>query len=306
MGLLDDRAGLAGKVAVVAGGGGGLGRAAALDLAGVGVHLALCDRDADSLARTSADARALGVEVLAETVDVRDEEAMAGFFAAADDAFGAPGGAPGRLDVLVNVVGGTFRSPFTELSAKGRDTLIRTNFTWVVDATQHAARRMTAAGRGGSIITLTSIEGHRAAPGYAVYAAMKAALTHLTRTLAVELGPAGIRVNCIAPDFVPTAGLAGVAAGAGTGGEVAAAAGGGVDAGDRLTIPLGRKGRPEDVGGCVLFLASDLAAYITGTTLHPDGGAMAGSGWMDWPDEGFTARPPAWVLERLRYGPDRG
>jgi 3-oxoacyl-[acyl-carrier protein] reductase len=292
-------------VAVVAGGGGGLGRAVSLDLAGAGVHLSLCDRDADALARTAADARALGVEVLAETVDVRDEDELASFFAAADDAFRTGDGAP-RLDVLVNVVGGTFRSPFSELSAKGRDTLIRTNFTWVVDATQHAARRMTAAGGGGSIITLTSIEAHRAAPGYAVYAAMKAALTHLTRTLAVELGPAGIRVNCVAPDFVPTAGLAGVATGAGTGGEVAAAAGDDVDPGDRLTIPLGRKGRPEDVGGCVLFLASDLAAYVTGTTLHPDGGALAGSGWMDWPDEGFTARPPAWVLERLRYGPDRG
>ena len=180
------------------------------------------------------------------------------------------------------------------------------NFTWVVDATQHAARRMAADGRGGSIITLTSIEAHRAAPGYAVYAAMKAALTHLTRTLAVELGPAGIRVNCVAPDFVPTAGLAGVAAGAGSAGAVAAAAGEAQDPGDRLTIPLGRKGRPEDIGGCVLFLASDLAAYVTGTTLHPDGGALAASGWMDWPDDGLTARPPAWVLERLDYGPEDG
>lgn len=299
MGLLDERGALAGKTALVAGGGGGLGRAVSLDLAGAGVSLAICDRDGEALARTADDARRSGVEVLVATLDVRDGDALAGFFSDVD-------AAAARLDVLVNVVGGTFRSPFLELDAKGRDTLVRTNFTWVVDAIQHGARRMAGDGQGGSIVTLTSIEAHRAAPGYAVYAAMKAALAHLTRTLAVELGPAGIRVNCVAPDFVPTTGLAAVAATSGSGGQVAADAGANGDPGDRLTIPLGRKGRPEDVGGCVLFLASDLAAYVTGTTLHPDGGALAGSGWMDWPDDGLTARPPAWVLEGLRSGPDHG
>ena len=293
--FLDARAALAGKVAVVAGGGGGLGRAAALDLARAGVALALCDVDGAALGGTVADARALGVEVLHGVLDVRDPEALTGFFAACDERFD-------RLDVLVNVVGGTFRAAFSDVSAKGRDTLVRTNFTWVVDATQAAARRMarhTGAGRGGSVITITSIEAHRAAPGYAIYAAMKAAVTHLTRTLAVELGAAGIRINCIAPDFIPTVGLAGVAGRAGSAGARAAAAGDGTDPGDFLTIPLQRKGAVEDVGNCVLFLASDLSSYITGTTLHPDGGALAGSGWMDWPDEGFTARPPAWVLDRL-------
>jgi NAD(P)-dependent dehydrogenase (short-subunit alcohol dehydrogenase family) len=158
---------------------------------------------------------------------------------------------------------------------------------------------MARGDRGGSIITITSIEAHRAAPGYAVYGAMKAAVTHLTRTLAVELGGSGIRINCVAPDFIPTAGLAGVAGRAGSAGQRAAAAGDASDPGDWLTIPLKRKGEETDVGNCVLFLASDLSAYITGTTLHPDGGALAASGWMDWPDDGFTARPPTWVLDRL-------
>ena len=116
-------------------------------------------------------------------------------------------------------------------------------------------------------------------------------------------GGAGIRVNCVAPDFVPTAGLAAVAGRAGSAGQRAAAAGDGTDPGDFLTIPLRRKGEVADVANAVLFLASDLSAYITGTTLHPDGGALAGSGWMDWPDEGFTARPPAWVLDRLDERP---
>ena len=289
--FLDERAGLAGKVAVVAGGGGGLGRASALDLARAGVALALADVDGDALRGTADEARSHGVEVVESVTDVRDPDALSGLFDACDKSFG-------RLDVLVNVVGGTFRAAFTNVSAKGRDALVRTNFTWVVDATQRAALRMKAGG-GGSIITITSIEAHRAAPGYAVYAAMKAAVTHLTRTLAVELGGAGIRVNCVAPDFVPTAGLAGVAGRAGSAGQRAAAAGDGTDPGDWLTIPLRRKGEVSDVGNCVLFLASELSSYITGTKLHPDGGALAGSGWMEWPDDGFTARPPAWVLDRL-------
>lgn len=280
-------------MAVVAGGGGGLGRAATLDLAHAGARLAVCDIDAAALERTAADARAAGAEVVSSVLDVRDLEALAAFFPEVDDRFGAP-------DILVNVVGGTFRAPFTELSAKGRDTLVRTNFTWVVEATQQAARRMAERGHGGSIIMLTSIEAHRAAPGFAVYAAMKAALTHLARTLAVELGPAGIRVNCIAPDFIPTEGLRAVASDTGSGERRAAQSGPGTpDVGDRLTIPLGRKGTGEDVGSCVLFLASELSAYVTGTTLHPDGGAWAASGWWDWPDEGFVTRPPAWVLDEI-------
>jgi len=292
VGFLDDRAALAGKVAVVLGGGGGLGRASSLDLARAGVHLALADTDGAALERTAGEARGAGVEVHSAVADVRSPEALAEFFDATAERFD-------RLDVLVNVVGGTFRAPLTEVSAKGRDALVRTNFTWVVDALQRGAAAMVAGGRGGSVITITSIEGHRAAPGYAVYAAMKAALAHLARTAAVELGKEGIRVNCIAPDFIPTAGLAGVAGRAGSAGQRAAAAGEATDPGDFLTIPLRRKGELTDVGSCVLFLASELSSYITGTTLHPDGGALAMSGWMDWPDEGFTARPPAWVLDRL-------
>ncbi|MHB8681064.1 MAG: SDR family NAD(P)-dependent oxidoreductase [Acidimicrobiales bacterium] len=292
--IFDERAGLAGKVALIAGGGGGLGRASVLDLARAGASVALCDVDADALRQTADDARGVGAEVLDAVLDVRDPDALAGFFSAVDERFG-------RLDVLVNVVGGTFRADFLDVSPKGREALVRTNFTWVAEATQQAARRM-AAGGGGSIITITSIEAHRAAPGYALYAAMKAAVTHLTSTLAVELGHAGVRVNCIAPDFIPTPGLTSVAATAGSGAAVAARRAS--EPGDELTIPLRRKGRVEDVGNCVLFLASDLSSYITGTTLHPDGGALAASGWMRWPDDGLTARPPVWVLDQLERHDD--
>jgi 3-oxoacyl-[acyl-carrier protein] reductase len=291
MSFLEDRAALKGKVALVAGGGGGLGQAVALDFARAGMDLALCDRDAESLAETSSRARDAGVKVTDGVLDVREPEALEGFFDLADKELG-------RIDVLVNVVGGTFRSPFVDVSAKGVDTLIRTNFTWITDATRAGARRMIDQARGGSIMTITSIEAHRAAPGYAIYASMKAAVTQFTRILAVELGPHRIRVNTIAPDIVPTVGMgrflrAGEEQSRAIFSETMA------DPLDSIQIPLGRKGVAEDVGNCALFLASDMSSYITGETLHPDGGALAGSGWLNWPGSGWTARPPLSALSGL-------
>lgn len=270
VGHLEDRAGLAGRAAVIVGGGGGLGRAIAADLAGAGVDLALCDRNAELLAETASAAEAAGVRVRTIEGDGREPDVLAALFALAGEEFG-------RFDVLVNVVGGTFRQPFVESAPKGWDALIRTNFTWLLHSSQLAATAMRAGGRGGSIINLTSIEAHRAAPGFAVYAAMKAAVTSLTRTLAVELGPDGIRVNAIAADQVPTEGTASI-------GDLSGDPG--------VGIPMGRRGTYEDVGGCALFLASDLSSYVTGTTLHPDGGTWASSGWFNWPETGWSPSPP--------------
>ena len=117
-------------------------------------------------------------------------------------------------------------------------------------------------GAGGSIINVTSIEAHRAGPGYAIYAAMKAALANLSQSLALELGARGIRVNCIAPDVIPTPGI-----------------------GDDLPpTPLARRGHPDDVAGAAVFLASELSRFVTGTTLHVDGGNRAAGGWRRRPD----------------------
>jgi 3-oxoacyl-[acyl-carrier protein] reductase len=285
--FLEERAGLRGKSALVAGGGGGLGQAVALDFARAGMDLAICDRDAESLGVTTDEARNLGATVLEGVLDVREPGALESFFDRLD--VGLTG-----IDVLVNVVGGTFRSPFVDVSSKGIEVLIRTNFTWITQAIQLAARRMIAQGRGGSIITITSIEAHRAAPGYAIYSSMKAAVTQLSRILAVELGPDRIRVNTIAPDIVPTVGMgrflrAGEHEGRGLTDAMA-------DKIDEMQIPLARKGVIADVGNCALFLASDMSSYITGTSLHPDGGALASSGWLNWPEVGWTARPPHSVL----------
>ncbi len=278
MSFLDERAALGGKVALVLGGGGGLGRVSALDLARAGVAIELCDRDGDGVAATVADVEAAGGQAAGEVLDVRDREALTGFF-------GRVGARhEGRAHVVVNVVGGTFRQAFVESSPRGFDALIRTNFTWLLDAVQLSVPLLRG---GGSIINLTSIEAHRAAPGFAVYGAMKAAVTSLTRTLAVELGEARIRVNAVAPDAIFTGGLEALA-GRRFGPELSPER--------ACVVPLGREGRPEDFANAVLFLASELSSYVTGTTLHPDGGVWASSGWWRWPGLGFRTEPAVEAL----------
>jgi len=288
MGILDDRANLAGKTAVLVGGGGGLGGAIARDLAVAGVDLALCDNNEELLRATESFARDRGRRVLSRVLDAREAEQLGDFFAAADEL--------GRLDVLVNVVGGTYRQDFAESSPKGWEALIRTNYTSLLHSTSLAIPRIRRGGHGGSIINLTSIEAHRAAPGYAVYAGLKAAVTNFGRSLAVELAADGIRVNTIAPDMVPTEGILANSARQGSSGweddEASVLS-------NRMSIPTGRRGRYEDVGNCALFLASDLSCYLTGTTLHPDGGVLASSGWFKWPEQGYRNVVPPEVARQL-------
>jgi 3-oxoacyl-[acyl-carrier protein] reductase len=289
VGFVDDRANLTGRVAVIAGGARGLGGAIARDFAQAGVNLALCDRDEQALETTTSYVADVGREVVKSAIDVREPSALTEFFETAD--------ALGRLDILVNVVGGTYRQDFDVSSQRGWEALIRTNYTWLLHSTSLAIPRIRAGQRGGSIINLTSIEAHRAAPGYSVYAGLKAAVTNFSRSLAVELGPDGIRVNTIAPDMVPTERVFEAAD------EVSVAQGWGDDQysmlSNQVSVPAGRRGRYEDIGNCALFLASDLSAYVTGTTIHPDGGALASSGWFCWPDEGYRNVLPLNVSQVL-------
>jgi 3-oxoacyl-[acyl-carrier protein] reductase len=269
MGFLEERAALDGKVALIAGGGGGLGKAIALDYARAGMHLILCDKNAEMLDATAAAIAETAEAPFTASIDVRDADAFSQAFQDGLDRFGA-------LDVLVNVAGGTFKADFLDTNVRGWDAVIRANFGWLLLSTQLAAKQMVEQGRGGSIINVTSIEGHRAAPGYAVYAGMKSAVGNFARTLALELAPQRIRVNNIAPDQTPTEGMP-------------------MSYDPRVIqagIPMGRQGNYEDIGSCALFLASDLSTYITGTTLHPDGGAFASAGWYNWPGEGWVNNPP--------------
>ncbi|MFC5748986.1 SDR family NAD(P)-dependent oxidoreductase [Actinomadura rugatobispora] len=292
MGWFEERAGLAGTVAVITGGAGGLGEAVASDLAANGVRLAVIDIDAEAVdgLRRSLDGQ--GAEAIVHHGDARDGDALAALFEAVDERWG-------RVDTLVNVVGGTFRAPFLDTRPKGWDTLLRTNLLHVLHACSLAAPRMRAGGRGGSIVNLTTVEAHRAAPGFAVYAAAKAAVEHFARTLAVELAPDGIRVNNVAPDYTPTPNMARLSGG---GGDNAMS----TPAGVRIAIPMGRAGVVTDVSGCVVFLASGLSSYVTGTTIHPDGGTFASSGWFNWPDSGWGNHAPAPLLERFSANGEEG
>ena len=280
MGHLEERAGLAGKAAIVVGGAGGLGRACVDDLAASGVAVVVADRNPDLLQATAERSAAAGTRVVTVEADARDSDAMHELFALADRELG-------RLDILINVVGGTFHQAFEESNPRGWDAVIRANFLWLLTTTQLAIPRMRAAG-GGSIVNFTSIEAHRAAPNYAVYSGMKAAVSNYTRTLALELGPDAIRVNCIAADITPTEGLGDMLFGGLTDEQREIV--------QRMAIPMGRVGTYEDIGGCALFLASDLSRYVTGTTLHPDGGAIASAGWFNWPGKGYSNMPPAEVV----------
>ena len=300
MGFLEDRAGLKGKVAIIAGGGGGLGGAIAHDFARAGLSLALCDRDEGLLERTSNALREYGSETLASLGDVRDTEFMAEFVGNAIEHFG-------QVDVLVNVVAGTFKADFLETNSRGWDAVMRATFSWLLHSTHLVASHMKRQENGGSIINLTSIEAHRSAPGYTVYSAMKAAVAQFSRSLAVELAPHRIRVNNIAPDQVPTEGvpLDQPKADA-VSGVVYDPKGPEIQAMIRAGIPMGRRGTFIDIGSSALFLASDLSSYITGSTLHPDGGVSASGGWFNWPGYGWTAMPPAAAFPSLLEAVDGG
>jgi 3-oxoacyl-[acyl-carrier protein] reductase len=262
------------RVAVVTGVGGGIGRATAVLLARFGATVAMCDRVADTLAETEAAVAETDRPALARHLDVRDQPAVEAFVADVAREHG-------RVDVLVNNAGGTFFAPFLDLSQKGEDTLVAENFTQVTRLVRLVVPLMAA---GGSIVNVTSIEAHQAAPGFAVYAAMKAALAQLTRTLALELAPRRIRVNAVAPDAIPTEGDRDVRA------EML---GGGAAYEPSVVPPLGGHGAPEDAAAVVLFLAGDLARFVTGTTVHVDGGTSAAGGWRPVSDAGYPGETSA-------------
>jgi 3-oxoacyl-[acyl-carrier protein] reductase len=254
-----DAVSLDGKVAVVTGAAQGIGAATASTLARFGADLAICDRDADGLAQTAADVEAVGRRCLTGVLDVRDGEAVSIWLGAVEGEFG-------RVDVLVNNAGGGFYASFQDVSEKGQRSLVDENFTSVTHFVRGCVGLMAP---GASIVNVTSIEASRAAPGFGVYAAMKAAVESLTKTLALELAPRRIRVNAIAPDAMPTPGDESLADAVSQGQR---------EAYDRK-VPLGW-GHVDDGAGAVVFLASELARWVTGTVLHIDGGSHAASGWV--------------------------
>ncbi|GAB3008364.1 SDR family NAD(P)-dependent oxidoreductase [Mycobacterium bourgelatii] len=252
---------LTGRVAVVTGGGAGIGRGVAAGLAAFGAKVAIWERNPESCAQAAESIGALGI-----ATDVRDS-------AQVDDALQRTATELGPVRILVNNAGGAFSSPILETSENGWDALYRANLRHVLLCSQRVARQLVAAKLSGSIINVTSIEGVRAAPGYAAYAAAKAGVINYTKTAALELAPHGIRCNAIAPDITVTEGLAQL------GGPNALA-------GIANAVPMGRPGHVDEIAGTAVFLASDMSNYITGQTIHVDGGTHAAAGWHHNPDTG--------------------
>lgn len=259
---------LTGRVAVVTGGGAGIGKGIAAGLAAFGASVAIWERDPDTCAAAASEIGALGLPT-----DVRDSEAVDAALERTEREFGT-------VSILVNNVGGTFRSGLLETSENGWDALYRSNLRHVLLCTQRVARRLVDTGRPGSVINVTSIEGTRAAPGYAAYAAAKAGVVNYTKTASYELAPHGIRVNALAPDLTMTEGLQQLAMG---------------DLSGSLAqmVPMGRAGHVDEMASAAVFLASDMAAYITGQTLHVDGGTHAAGGWYPHPQTGVATLGPA-------------
>ena len=183
------------RVAVVTGGGAGIGRGIARGLAAFGAKVAIWERDPDTAAAAADEVGGLGI-----ATDVRESDQV-------DAALARTTAELGPVSILVNNAGGVFCSPLLETSENGWDALYRANLKHVILCTQRVARAMVDDGPGGSIINVTSIEGVRAAPGYAAYAAAKAGVINFTKTAALELAPHGIRVNALAPDITLTEGL---------------------------------------------------------------------------------------------------
>ena len=252
-----EAASLDGKVAVVTGGAQGIGAAAAIALARFGADLAICDRNVEGMRATAAEVEATGRRCVTGELDVRDSNAV-------DTWLADVGSQLGRVDVLVNNAGGGFYAAVLDVNAKGQGALVDENFTSVTNFVRGCVPLM---GAGGSIINITSIEAHRAAPGFGIYAAMKAAVESLTKTLALELAQRGIRVNAIAPDAIPTPGDEQHAEAVQVDHETYG-----------RKVPLGW-GDVDDCAGPIVFLASDLSRFITGSVLHVDGGSHAASGW---------------------------
>ena len=247
---------LSGQVALVTGAARGLGRAIALALADAGADVALGLRRAGTGDDLIAEIEAMGRRALAVPMDVID-------LAQISSAVDAVVGGLGRLDILVNSAGLAPGNPAEDVTEADFDLTIDVNVKGLFFASQAAGRVMIGQG-GGRIVNLSSQAGFVALPTEAIYCASKAAVSHLTKCLAVEWGQYGITVNAVAPTFIRTDGTA----------EALSDPAFEADVRERIAA-LHRIGEPMDVAGVVVFLASPAASLITGTTVMVDGGWTA-------------------------------
>lgn len=265
---------LAGQVALVTGGGAGIGGGTSRVLAGAGAHVVILDMEQALAEQAVAEITAAGGQATAVVGDVREAEVV-------QRAVDAAIAVDGHLDVLVNNVGdyrpnGFFVRSTEEMWAANHASI----FEHVLRCSHAVLPHMVERGRG-AIVNVSSVEAFRGAPGNAVYNAYNAAVSSFTKSLAVEHAKDGIRVNAIAPDMADTLQTPAETMLRGRDPELISS-----------WIPIGRFGRPDEYGQVVLFLASDLSSFVTGHVIPVDGGTIAASGWYGrYTRKGFSNLP---------------
>lgn len=246
--------GLAGKKALIIGGGQGMGESAARCLARAGCDVALVDLVAERADRVGRDVAAMGRQAFTVVGDVLDDAQVPRIVAEADASLGG-------LDVMVSIVGAAAWGSLLDTTAAAWDEQMRLNLRYFFLAAKEVAQSLIRRGQGGAIVGIASVDGQRASPMRGAYGAAKAGLISLVQTMAVEWAPHGIRVNAIAPGHIVTPRL--------------------YDTPQRSEgyaaslLPMRRRGTTDDIGMAALFLASDMAGYVTGATLDVDGGLLA-------------------------------
>ncbi len=241
------------RVVLITGGGTGIGRATAKAFADSGAKVAICGRRPEPLEEARGELERAGAECLAHACDIREPEEVGSLVEAALGRFG-------RIDVLVNNAGGQFTAPAEEITTKGLRAVHRLAIDAAWDLTREVATRSMIPGEGG-LVVFGGFSPRRGIPGFAHASAARAALENLAQGLALEWSRHSIRVVCVVLGNIETEGLAAY----------------GTDALEtsRRQVPLGRLGRPEEVGQTVAWLATDAGAYITGSSVLVDGGLDA-------------------------------
>lgn len=251
------------KVAVVTGGAQGIGGGISRAMAAAGARLLLVDNDVEAATSCAGDIRAAGGSVEVHVGDVRSAPVVAEIAARAAEL------ASGRIDILVNNVG-DFRPAtrdFLHSDEAQWQAMYEINLLHVLRLTHAILPTMVEQGSG-AIVNLSTVEAFRGIPGHTVYSAFNAGVSAFTKSLAVEVGKHGVRVNAIAPDLTDTPQTSAEAMLRGRDPAMTAS-----------WLPLGRFGTPEDFGSVAVFLASDQAGFITGHTLPVDGGTLSAAGW---------------------------
>lgn len=248
-----------GQVAIVTGGGTGIGYAVSRELGMLGAKIAICGRRPEPLAEAAESLREHAIEVHHGTADIRDPEAIATYVADVVDAFGT-------VDVLINNAGGQFPSPAQHISPRGFEAVVRNNLLGTWNFTHRIANEVFIPNKRGRIVNITA-QIARGFPGMVHTGAARAGVENMTKTLAVEWAQFGVRVNAVAPGVILTTGIKQYPP------ELLQAA---VE-----HTPLHRLGSAEEVSHLIVYLASTYADFITGQTFCIDGGASL---WGDqWP-----------------------